>query len=153
MMMWETRQYFGNSYQFANCQLLAFNTLGWSYCRLEVFQGNLIILKILAFNLFIFRLMWNEIMQKYILTVYKLDGVAPLITGPPPPISNTSTKKDSEKKSETWQVICDMWQMTCDTRHMTDGGEVNLFSKCQLSRFYGFWVKVSWRFFHKDSAN
>ena len=45
-----------------------------------------------------------------------------------------------------WHVTCDTWRLICDK-----WGEVNILSVSQLSSFYGFWLKVCWKYFHKGS--
>ena len=84
------------------------------------------------------------------LLLESLDGVAPLITDPPPTSFRTlSPPKNTQKK--TWHLTCDMWHVTCDTWHITRDrlGEVNLLSKCQPSSSFGLGIKVFWRYFHK----
>ena len=91
----------------------------------------------------------------------KLDGAAPLITGPPQTGFTTLLwKKDIHiyKKywyvtCETWHLTCDMWHMTCDIWHVTHDmwGKENLLSTFQLRRSSGLWGKVFWRNFHKGS--
>ena len=46
-----------------------------------------------------------------------------------------------------WHMIYDTWHVTCDTWR-----EVNTLSKCQVPRSYGLGVKVSWRYFRKESV-
>ena len=53
----------------------------------------------------------------------KLDGVAPLITDPPP----TSSKKVT---CDIWHVTCDMWHVTCEMWQMV---QMKILYKFQLS--------------------
>ena len=50
---------------------------------------------------------------------YKLDGVAPLMTDPPPISYTTLSKKKNKNKWDTWHVKCDTWHVTRDMWHVT----------------------------------
>ena len=49
----------------------------------------------------------------------KLDGVAPLMTDPPPISSTTLSEKKNKKIKKMWYVTRDMWHVTRDTWHVT----------------------------------
>ena len=49
---------------------------------------------------------------------YKIDGVAPLMTDPPP-ISSTTLSGKKKKKNDTWHMTRDTWHVTRDTWHLT----------------------------------
>ena len=61
-------------------------------------------------------------------------------------------QKKKKKKNVTHDLChatCEMWNVTRDMWHLTHKmwGEVNLLSKYQLTSFYGFGMKVCWRYF------
>ena len=95
------------------------------------------------------------------LNQYKLDGVAPLMTDPPPTNFTSfapppKNKKKRKKKKivtcdtwhvtpDTWHVTRDTWHLTHDTWHMTGRGRWNFcqnFSSLALTGLMGQWEVI-----------
>ena len=75
----------------------------------------------------------------------KLDGVAPLMTDPPP-IGSTTLSEKRKKKCDTWHVTCDTWHVT---RDMWQVWGLNILSKSQLPSSYRLWFMILGRYFRK----
>ena len=108
----------------------------WGLPRLVLASNRLISLKI--------RVICRTKIFLNFAMIDQLDGVAPLITDPPPTRSTTLSKKLRHFTRGTWHKTCDTWHVTSDT-----WWGVNILSKCQLPKSYGFRESVFWRYFNR----
>ena len=92
----------------------------------------------------------------HVISQLKLDGVAPLITHPPPTSFTILSKKNVTWS--TWHVTCDRWYVTGDVLHVRRDKwhvacdrwrEVNILSKFLLPSCNGLRMKFCWIFWGK----